>query len=305
MKKRHIVIISLAFILILGVIAGIAYAPLKRWHDYNLMMQRRLSAWNTLQEKINQDVEEFGQDVGIVIEDLSTRWRISINETRLFPSASLVKVPIMASCLLASQRNTFDLNQMYVLENRNKTDGSGKLKTMQAGTQLSYDDLIKLMITESDNTATNILINSLGFDYFNQSFKSLGLKYTNLSREMMDFQSRKQGRENLTNARDMAQILEAFYDRQCITQVLDEKCMEYLKGQHLRDRIPARLPKETVVAHKTGLENGVCHDTGIVFGERGDYLICVLTKHGYKTAHLAKRFIAQVARDVYDYYQYF
>lgn len=69
----------------------------------------------------------------------------------------------------------------------------------------------------------------------------------------------------------------------------------------MRDRIPKRLPADTVVAHKTGLENGVCHDVGIVFTSGGDFLICVLTKHNEKTSLLAKKLIIDIAKSVYDY----
>jgi len=54
-----------------------------------------------------------------------------------------------------------------------------------------------------------------------------------------------------------------------------------------------------IVAHKTGLENGVCHDAGIIFSKEGDFLICILTQHRFKTAHHSKHFIAEVSKRLY------
>ena len=75
-----------------------------------------------------------------------------------------------------------------------------------------------------------------------------------------------------------------------------------LRRQKMHDRIPKKLPEGVVVAHKTGLERGVCHDAGIVSTPNGDYLIVVLTKHKAKWgAKPSKRLIADLARQVYDY----
>jgi beta-lactamase class A len=72
-------------------------------------------------------------------------------------------------------------------------------------------------------------------------------------------------------------------------------------GQRINDRIPVRLPKGTSIAHKTGLERSVCHDIGLVFTERGDFLICVLTRHKAGAARAAKNFIARVALLAYNF----
>ncbi|TBR19406.1 serine hydrolase, partial [bacterium] len=100
---------------------------------------------------------------------------------------------------------------------------------------------------------------------------------------------------------DMAKLLEDIYRGRVIDKSVSLKCLDILKRQKMRDRIPKYLPPDTVVAHKTGLENGVCHDAGIVFTPAGDFLICVLTRHTDKTARDAKYLIARIAKDAYDY----
>jgi beta-lactamase class A len=268
-------------------------------------LRERRAAWAELAKKVKDQARAFGQETGIVIEDLSTEWRIVLNQDAPFPAASMVKVPIMASCFYASANGELDLKKFLELKGRCKVSGSGILKTMPERAEFTIEDLIELMIAESDNTATNMLIDYLGYEYLNRTFKKLGLKNTTLVRKMMDFRFRSQGKENFTSARDLALLFKKIYKGRLIDDSHSQKCLSFLKEQKMRDRIPRRLPPGTIVAHKTGLENLVCHDAGIVFTPKGDFLICVLTRHRYKTAKLAKKFIAQIARDTYDYYQQF
>ena len=147
-----------------------------------------------------------------------------------------------------------------------------------------------------------MLIDLLGFDYLASAFKDFGLDQTNLARKMMDFRSRAKGIENYTTPREMADILERIYRRTCVSPQASEKCLVCLKGQKVNDRIPRYLPRKVPVAHKTGLENKVCHDAGIVFADKGDVLICVLTE-GDTGATIAKRMIARISALVYKIYK--
>jgi beta-lactamase class A len=121
---------------------------------------------------------------------------------------------------------------------------------------------------------------------------------------MMDFESRKGGVENFTTPSDLAFLLKGIYEGRLVKKGYSSMCLEFLKQQKIKDRIPAWLPKYITVAHKTGLEKGICHDAGIVFArDKNDFLIVVLTKHRHRTARLAKLFIRKVAFRAYNYYQ--
>ena len=257
--------------------------------------------WEYLQQAVSYKKNRFNGTAGIVIEDLKRDYTMGFNENVCLPSASLVKIPIMAATFYAASQNQINLKTYLLLKETSKTSGSGILKAYPAGTQVTIEKLIEIMIDESDNTASNMLIDLLGFDYLNSAFKTLGLKNTNIVRKMMDFKSRKQGYENFTTAADLAFILEEVYDGKLINKEISARCLDILKKQKLRDRIPAKLPPGTIVAHKTGLERGICHDAGIIFTSQGDMLVCVLTRHKNKTAHPAKHFISNVAQDAYNY----
>ncbi len=301
MIKKKILFFFFA-LFIVCVIAYVSFSKLYAYNEQKKQLEQKKASWAVLEEKIKEETNNFGQETGLIIKDLSTGWTIAVNEDKLFPSASLVKVPIMATIFSLSAEKGLNLEQRLVLSNKCKVLGSGLIKDYAAGTKFNIDYLIEVMITESDNTAANMLIDYLGIEPLNNYFKKLGLSNTNIARKMMDFKSRQEGIENFTSARDVAYLLEEIYNDKLINKDFSRKCLEILKKQKARDRIPAKLPSDAVVAHKTGLEKGVCHDVGIVFTPRGDFLICVLTRHNYKFAAPAKKFISQVAMDAYNYY---
>lgn len=301
--KRNTILISLVTVFVFGVAGFFSFNVLWRNYKEKKQLQQRRAAWSVLEEKIRLDNRNFGQETGIIIKDLSTGWKITINEDKLFPSASVVKVPIMASLFSISAEGRLDLKQNLALKNSCKVLGSGRLKEYSAGSEFTIEDLIEFMVEDSDNTAANMLIDYFGFDLFNSYFKKMGLHNTNIARKMMDFKKRKEGLENFTSAGDLAYLLEEIYYNRLINRTFAQRCLDILKKQKINDRIPARLPVNTVIAHKTGLERGVCHDAGIVFTPKGNFVVCVLTKHNYKFAKPAKKFISQVASDVYNYYQ--
>lgn len=266
--------------------------------------EKRKVEWIALKKVIESEISQFKGEAGIVIKDLKLDWEISFNKNKLFPSASLVKVPIMLACFYAIKEGKIKLEDTLRLKPSYKVPGSGILKDMPAGSEFSIEKLIEFMISDSDNTATNMLIDVWGFDYLNSYFIQLGLKNTNVTRKMLDFRYRRQGIENYTDAKDMAYLLENIYKRALLGSRVSKKCLSLLKQQKINDRIPAKLPFGTMVAHKTGLEYRVCHDAGIVFTSKGNFLICVLTKHRGNITQ-AKEFISQIAQEVYNYYQGF
>jgi len=264
-------------------------------------LRKRKQSWNELTLLVGNEIARFDGEVGLVIKDLAMNWQISYHKDMPFPSASLVKVPIMLALFYAAEEGRINLKDSVRLKGTYKTGGSGVLKALKNGTPFTVEQLIELMITQSDNTAANMLIGMVGFDYLNTMFRKMGLDETNLSRKMMDFTLRKYGVENYTTAEEMADLLERLYRKKMVNAHISEMCLTLLRRQHINDRIPARLPSETVVAHKTGLERRVCHDAGIVFTARGDYLICVLTS-GERNNRKAKALISRLAQYTYSYF---
>lgn len=276
--------------------SGSASAGLKPYD-----VAEKQAKWATMETAVRKKIKAFRGEVGLVIRDLGTGWTIQIDPDKAFPAASMVKVPIMAACLEAQTEGRLSLEDRMTLKRSDKTSGSGLLRRKRSGSVFTVDQLVELMVAHSDNTAANMLIDRLGFDYLQESFREMGLERTNLVRKMMDFDSRGKGIENYTTAREMADILERMYRRDCFCPEVSGMCLDYLRSQKVNDRIPRLLPKNVVVAHKTGLEREVCHDAGIVYTERGDFLISVFTRTT-RGPRMAKSLISSVSALAYKVY---
>ena len=244
----------------------------------------------------------YSGHVGIYIKDLNSDKVWEYNPDRLFPSASLIKVPIMVAICEKIKRSELSLDTRIKLTRRDRAGGSGSLKWVREGTSLSVMEIIYKMITESDNTATKMLIDYAGIGYFQQAFSGLGLVYTKIYPEGLSLTSNRVVRENYTTAREMAVLMERIYKGEMVDRNLSEFMLDVLKHNKSRSRLRKGLPLGWEIGHKTGLLRKSCHDVGIVFSPRGDYIIAVLTSDvpNYSSA---KGFISRVAKLTYEYYR--
>ena len=306
MNKKTI-ILSIILIVLMPLILVSSLRLYKIYHESQIrqaMLEKRKAAWNSLNATLSGKIRNYRGNIGIVIKDLNTGWQIDFNKDELIPSASLVKIPIMLSCFYAAQEGKISLKDTISLKRSEKVAGSKVLGDAPPGTVFCVEELFTPMITQSDNAAANALIDFIGFDTLNGYFKKMGLQNTNLSRRMMDFKERKEGVENYTTAQDMANIFEKLYRSGFLNKEVSQECMGILKDQKVNDRIPRKLPKEGAsVAHKTGLERHICHDVGIVFTSKGDFLICILVRHEDEVARPAKRLISDIALLTYNFYK--
>jgi beta-lactamase class A len=258
--------------------------------------------WASLKKNVSRVLGEFTGTVGLVVKDLATGREIRLNENRLFPAASMVKVPVMAACFKAVEDGRLALEDALILKASDKVRGSGHLRTERSGTPISVQGLLEIMVTESDNTAANMLIDRLGGEALDASFADLGLVQTKLARKMMDFRSRRNGVENYTTPGEMAGLFEKIYGGTCFGPAVSQSCLTLLKAQKVNNRISRYLPRTVEFAHKTGLELTVCHDAGILYTKHGNVLVCVLTE-GDTGAIIAGRWIGRLGKVIYGAYK--
>jgi len=301
--KKTLFLISLVVASCAATYFGVAqHAKLQQVKEERLIRESRKAAWVEFQQRAHAEINQFKGEVGVVVKDLETGWEFSRQKAKPFASASLAKIPLMAACFLAAEQERIRLDRNVALKASDKLTGSGVLKDMPAGTTFSVARLIGLMIYDSDNTATHILTNLVGLDYVNNASKSFGLKNTRLDRKIADYYARdNKGIENYTTAEDMSLFLEKIYRRNIGNKKISDQCISTLKLTRINDRIPKYLPPELAIAHKTGLENTVCHDAGIVFTKKGDFIVVVLTKHQNPDSRLSAELIAKVALYAYNY----
>lgn len=258
--------------------------------------------WQDLKGELSRQSAKFQGKTAVYLKDLKSEREWFHNVDDLFPSASLIKVPIMACVFKKIQENNLTLLTPLKLTRQTRVGGSGTLKWHRLGSTFSVGELLYHMITESDNTATHILVDNLGNEYLKEGFKNLNLTYTNFSEQGLRLTSSPVFRENYTTAREMGLLLEKIYRKELYDPAGSETMLELLKEQKHRDRLGRLLPSGWMIANKTGLLRRACHDAGIIFTSDGhDYILVVLTwkAPNYK---MAKHFIAKVGKTTYRYF---
>ncbi len=251
-----------------------------------------------LKSKINELLKKETGYFSIGIKDLETGNTVYINDTQL-KAASVIKVFVMEAAYKKAKDGELDLDKKIVLKNSMKVGGTGSLQGMKEGTVKTIDQLIEMMITISDNTAANIIVGELGFEYINDRIKELGCKDTVLGWYFVI--AGPKGVKNATSVRDLNLLYEKMYTNNCLGKEYDQKMLDLMKRLPNKTKLPLYLPKDTVVAHKTGAINQHEHDAGIVYGPKKNFIISILSKDfgNPETVHKA---IGKITKLTYDYY---
>lgn len=232
-------------------------------------------------------------------------------ENDFVSSASTIKVPIMLCVLQQVADGKFSLNEPVVVPKKEILDDTEVFDWEQIPTPCTYPlrELIHWMIVSSDNTATNVLIELVGFDAINATIRSLGLHSTVLLRKMLDFATLRAGLNNLTSAYDQYLLYEALCKETTLTPALCRFALDTLKRQRDMEKIPRYIADDIKIAHKTGGldpdagHDVVCHDAGVLFlGPMRLYLGIFITE-APDDALYSKRLIGRLAKAVYDCYK--
>jgi beta-lactamase class A len=204
-------------------------------------------------------------------------------------AASLIKVPLAMAIVDAG----IDLDATVTLHESDRVAGTGSFDTAPAGTIATLRDLVSYALTESDNTASNLLIDHIGFDRVNAWLAERRLT-TRLRRKFMDGESLRAGRDNTTTAAEMC----AIFDR--LLESRYESLVELLSRSVGDGKLEAGLPPGVRIAHKVGDLPGVEHDAGIVFAPESPYVIAALTVD-LPDVEAGRRVIAEASRLVWEW----
>jgi beta-lactamase class A len=248
-------------------------------------LQRRLQAIPTS--------TSFAGSMSAVVVDVQTGASASLDAERVWPAASLFKIPILIEILSEEDSGQLDAERRLEIRPQDWTDGSGVLQA-RVGDQLSVRELTRLMIQESDNIAALVLLDAAGVTRTNATSERLGLHATRL----VDHRGGETG-EHTTSAADMAHLLLGLASGQVINQHVSEAALSVLELKQTVSWLADDLPFWVKVAHKWGDLPQARNDAGVVFTPRGSYVVAVLTEGGQpeESANL----IARASRVGYDY----
>ena len=235
--------------------------------------------------------------VGIAVEDLATGTISGVNASASLPAASTIKIPVMIEVFKQMEAGTLDLNTRLHVESRDKDYGWGDLADARVGTVRTVKDLLWLMITDSDNTATNMLIRRVGRTHINRTMAALGLATTRLHDDIRT--DTDAIRYTLrTSPRDMVTMLDAIARERLVDAWSSRQMLAILTGQRHNTLLPMALPKDVKIAHKTGSLHDTLNDVGIVYDDNEPYVIAVMTTQ-LPDLDLGRRFIRKVSRIAY------
>lgn len=254
-----------------------------------------------LKDKLEHIIQDFTGNASIIVKELDTENEWSINPKEVHRSASIIKLCILWELFSQANQNNLNLNDKVVLRKSDMVGGCGVLKEFNEGLTITLKEIATLMIIQSDNTATNILIDKLGMENINNSIKNLGLENTILERKMMDSEAVKIGLDNYTTPEDMKNLLQIFIDTNLISQDLKREMIDILKKQQLNGKIPSMLPEDAIFAHKTGELSDVEHDVGILFLHSKKIIIVSMLKN-VSNSYDARIIHNKIGKAIYDYF---
>jgi beta-lactamase class A len=251
----------------------------------------------TLQAELSAMSVHAPGNVGIMVEDLTTGLSSSVNANAQMPAASTIKIPVMVEVFKRLAHGDFDLNRKVTLQQSDRDWGWGDLSNAPRGSRYTVSKLLTLMITESDNTATNMLIRLVGRRAINREMTALGLTQTSLHDYI-----RSDGPIHYalrSSCRDMVKLLTAMARSELIDEWSSHEMISILTGQRHNGLIPEPLPRGTTIAHKTGELHDTLDDVGIVYLDSEPYAIAVMATN-LSTLDAGYRFIQGVSRIAYS-----
>ncbi len=254
--------------------------------------------------------------VGLYVHYLESDEVLEINPERLFPSASVIKIPVLALLLKDVAEGRIDWHGRREVAPENRVGGTGILLDLDRDYVPTVATLARLMIVLSDNAATNEILDMVTIDRVNQFCQSLGMVHTKLMRKMMDFASLQAGKNNFMCARETGQLLVKLARGDFLSPEISQKIVEIMEHQLCRNMLPALIPAVpydaseeekqhldsdmVLVANKTGDLEGLQHDVGIFTLPDGRrYVIAMFTGDLVSNGEGVQA-IAQVSKVVYE-----
>lgn len=221
-------------------------------------------------------------DIGVVYIDLTSGKHFSFGNRKVFPSGGITMLMVMIECFKAMEEGRISRETAYRLKHSDMGDqflySLGVLQYLHEGIELTVEDLLNLMVTVSDNEACNILIDILGKDQINRTFRELGYEKMYIQRKKYDFEKMKQGIDNFMSVEDVASIFEKLYHGALISKEASEKMLA-LMTQHQKTQIMPDLFKEKImISHMTSIDDWEIADCGIIYAEKPFILVMAASR---------------------------
>lgn len=278
-----------------------------------------------LEKEILTLAETYSGRIGVYAKNLKTNEEIKINADSLFPTASVIKLPILVTLFQKAKDGFINLDREILIPSQDKVGGAGVIRYFDGNTKIKLIDAAILMIILSDNTATNAVIDQFAnkhddkLEAVNSTMEKLGLKNTKLLNKVFSYSTKKNTPEakrfglGYSSPFEMGKLLEMIYSHQVIDSQYSERILSILKNQQddtmIRRYLPYDKLKENesiIVANKTGAVDRSRIDIGIVYSPKCDFVIAIFADESKDISwthdNKAQNAVARTARLIYDYF---
>jgi beta-lactamase class A len=278
------------------------------------VVRARAGGTRELGRRIDALVAESGAEtVAVAFKDLQTGRAFVVNGRVSFHAASTMKVPVMFEVYREAREGLLKLDESVAVRNEFKSIADGSLFSVspeddseqtlykKVGGTETVRELVRLMITESSNLATNVLIERVTPARVMALLKRMGARDMKVLRGVEDGKAFERGMNNTTTARDLLTLFLALAEGRAVSPEASREMVEVLAAQRFNEGIPAGLPAGTRVAHKTGSITKIEHDAGVVYlPNRKPYVLVVMVR-GLADEKRAHKLIADISRAVYAF----
>jgi beta-lactamase class A len=266
-----------------------------------------------LKESIENELTKPSGNFAVAFKDLTTGEEILINEHTMFHAASTMKAPVMVEVYKQATAGKFSLKDSLLIKNEFKSildsstysltpeSDSDTLIYKHVGEKRTVYSLLYDMIIISSNLATNLIVELVDAKNVTQTMRDIGAKDMQVLRGVEDGKAYEAGLNNQVTAYDLMLLYETIANEETVNAEASMAMIDILLDQRFNDIIPAKLPKEVKVAHKTGSITGVRHDSGIVFLPDGRKYILVLLSKDLQDADAGIEAMANVSEMIYNY----
>jgi beta-lactamase class A len=252
--------------------------------------------------------------MGIAVKNLRTGEELAVNASEEFPTASTIKTPVMCAALELLANGTGPYKSYYdtkTYDASTSTGGSGFIRNHKHGTKLELKELIHLMITVSDNIATNMIVEWIGIDTVNNWLEKNGYQSTRLfstvgGSQVYDQEGRQEWGLGRTTPLEMCRLMEQIATGKAGTTSTTDEMLRVLGNQYFDDLIGGEIPPTIYVGSKSGAVNRSRSDNAIVASPGATYIISVYTKDNqdarWTSANEAEQKIRDVSRIVFRHF---
>jgi beta-lactamase class A len=266
-------------------------------------------AVTAVRAEIVELISKSGADAAVAFRTLDGRDELLIQPEVEYHAASTVKVSVLIELFRQAHAGLLKLDDQIPVVNEFHSIVDGSRFSLeigddsdadvykQAGGRMSYRDLAEAMITVSSNFAANLLIEHLGSKNIQRTTDALGAPGMHVLRGVEDGKAFASGLNNTTTAIALLTLMEKIAKGEAVDKAASAEMVAILKRQRFHDRIPAGLPPDIEIAHKTGEITGIQHDAAIVYAGRPFALVILV--RGLQDPKQGARLAADITRALY------